>query len=92
MTTFEEVKQSTSEKFEWRSLESEEYREYEFPGGGVIRIAEPVALSLTTLGCPPGVAGGSHRIVDAAGRSHYIPRGWLQLTWEARGGSPHFDF
>ena len=33
---------------------------------------------------------GGHRILDEAGVSHYIPKGWIRLSWIAKDGSPHF--
>lgn len=61
-------------------ISSEEYRTYVFPDGAV-RVESPQQLS---------VSAGGHRLFDGQGNSHYIPKGWIQLTWKARKGQPHF--
>lgn len=66
-------------KFE--DISSERYREYRFIAGEIVRIEEPQLIHI-------GMAG--HRIFDAAGISHYIPNGWIHLSWEAKDGEPNF--
>ena len=66
---------------EFTDISSELYREYEFENK-TIRIDGPLRLNVS--------ASGGHRIFDSAGNSHYIPAGWLRLTWVAKNGSPHF--
>ena len=63
-------------------ISTEQYRQYTFVGGEVVRIAAPMELNVS--------AGGGHRILDAAGVSHYVPTGWLHLCWEVKPGSPAF--
>jgi hypothetical protein len=36
------------------------------------------------------VTSGAHRVIDAAGLSHYVPRGWVHLCWQASTGAPRF--
>jgi len=68
------------------NISSEEYREYTFvTEKGIpfkIRINEPTNLSVS--------ASGGHRLLDAEGISHYIPSGWVQLSWKAKAGQPNF--
>jgi hypothetical protein len=66
---------------EFKSIESELWREYTFPGGEVIRITHPIGLNVS--------ASGGHRIYDND-HSHYIPPGWIKLTWKVRGDGPPF--
>lgn len=61
-------------------ISSEIFREYEFDSK-TIRIDQPQYLSVSDNG---------HRLFDGEGQSHYIPLGWLRLTWKAKAGSPHF--
>ena len=63
-------------------IASERWREYRFAGGDVIRIEQPLKLNVSE--------SRGHRIFDAEGRSHYIPWGWIQLSWEAKDGAPNF--
>lgn len=63
-------------------ISSEQYRIYTFPNREFVRIDEPLKLSVAS--------SGGHRIFDASGHSHYIPKGWLQITWAAKEGQPHF--
>jgi len=65
---------------------SEEYREYLFPaqqGQFVkVRINKPMHLSVSE--------SGGHRLLDEAGVSHYVPSGWVHLSWKAKQGQPNF--
>lgn len=62
-------------------ISSEQTRCYTFPGGEQVLISSPLKLSVST---------GGHRLFDAAGISHYIPKGWIHLCWQAKAGQPHF--
>lgn len=62
-------------------ISSEAYRTYVFPDNQLVRIEEPLQLS---------VSAGGHRLFDNNGVSHYIPKGWIQLSWKAKDGSPNF--
>lgn len=67
---------------EFISIESEKYREYVFIKDGeqqIVRINSPVKLNVSK--------SGGHRILDSDGISHYIPSGWIHLSWF---GSPPF--
>jgi hypothetical protein len=66
---------------EFTDISSEAYREYEFENK-TIRIENPLKLNVS--------ASGGHRLFDAAGNSHYIPSGWLRVTWKAKTGYAHF--
>jgi len=65
----------------FEDISSERYREYRFGGGDVVRIEEPL-INVS--------ASGGHRIFDAEGVSHYIPAGWIHLSWVAKDGEPNF--
>ena len=56
--------------------EREEWREYRFPGGELVRIEKPQYLIVSDNG---------HRLLDGDGRSHYVPYGWIHLCWENKG-------
>lgn len=61
-------------------VSSEEYRTYVF-ADKEIKIEGPLQLSVNP---------GGHRLLDADGISHYIPKGWIHLYWKAKPGRPHF--
>ena len=63
-------------------ISTEVYREYVFPNCEVVRINAPTGVNVS--------ASGGHRVLDAAGISHYIPTGWIHLRWEAKPGAPAF--
>lgn len=69
---------------EFSDLSDEEYRVYEFPGGCAIRLNEPTHLHVSD--------SGGHRVLTADGVSHYIPKGWLHLSWVVKSGCPKFAF
>lgn len=67
---------------DFEDISSERWREYRFLGGDVVRIEAPLKLNVS--------ASGGHRIFDTKGRSHYIPAGWIHLSWVAKDGEPNF--
>ena len=75
-----EFKNATN--LEFADISSEQWREYQFLGGDVIRIDSPLKLNVSE--------SGGHRIFDAEGVSHYIPAGWIHLKWTAKDGAPTF--
>lgn len=66
---------------EFVDVSSELCRVYHFPGKEKVQIDEPQYLNVGRSG---------HRLVDIEGRSHFIPKGWIHLTWRVRDGEPHF--
>lgn len=75
-----QLQNATDLKFE--DISSERYREYRFLGGDVVRIEAPLKLNVSE--------SGGHRIFDGEGTSHYIPAGWIHLSWVAKHGEPNF--
>ncbi len=62
-------------------ISSEDYREYRFPNGDFVRIERPVMLNVSKNG---------HRVWDEMEVSHYIPHGWIHLSWKVKKGEPNF--
>lgn len=62
-------------------ISTEQWRVYRF-SNDQIHIDNPVALNVSR--------SGGHRVLDAAGVSHYIPRGWNHLSWLPKDGEPNF--
>jgi hypothetical protein len=77
--TFAKLVEITPKDFEWKDISEESSRTYIFPDGSVT-INNPVGLSLK---------GTGHRVADANGRGHYIPLGWIHLSWENKDGIPY---
>ena len=63
-------------------ISQETYRVYEFPNKEIVRIEAPLKLNVSD--------SGGHRVWDAKGISHYIPKGWKHLYWETKEGEPNF--
>lgn len=63
-------------------ISSEKYRTYFFSADKWVMIENPTHLHVS--------ASGGHRVFDAQGLSHYIPKGWIHLMWEAKEGQPNF--
>jgi hypothetical protein len=77
-----EFKNESSNKFD--DISQETYRTYEFVVDGKIvpiRIEHPLMLSVPSNG---------HRVYDANGISHYIPKGWLHIHWGVEEGAANF--
>jgi hypothetical protein len=62
-------------------ISSEIRRTYVFPCGAKVTIEKPTYLHVSENG---------HRIYDEAGISHYIPKTWVHLYWEAKPDHPSF--
>ena len=67
---------------QFTDISSEAERTYNFGSKGFVRIVNPSMLSVSS--------SGGHRLLAQDGKSHYIPAGWIQLTWTAREGQPNF--
>ena len=66
-------------KLKLNDISSEEWREYEFDNK-VVHLDGPLALNVSNNG---------HRVIDSEGVSHYIPKGWIHLSWKGKEGEPH---
>lgn len=66
----------------WADISTEEFRTYIFPGEVQAVVRDPVALAVNQQ--------GSHRIIDRAGMSHFIPAGWHHLVWKSDDAHPYF--
>ncbi len=75
-----EFKNESNLKF--ADISSEVSRQYRFKDGTVITIDNPLRLNVSN--------SGGHRLFDAQGTSHYIPSGWIHLTWTVKDGAPNF--
>jgi hypothetical protein len=69
---------TNNKDLEFKSIDHEVYREYTFNNGVKVKINNPLWLNVS--------ASNGHRILDAKGVSHYIPSGWIHLTWEVSDG------
>ena len=57
-------------------------RTYHFPGGEEYVIDQPRFLHVSD--------SGGHRILDSEGVGHYVPAGWLAVSWTVAADEPHF--
>lgn len=73
-------------ELDFTAIHSEQWRRYEFldVSGHVsaLTIIRPQWLHVSR--------SGGHRILDRDGVSHYIPKGWIHLSWKSFPGTPHF--
>lgn len=67
---------------EFTDISSEAERVYNFGSKGFVKIQNPLRLNVS--------ASGGHRLFSADGKSHYVPAGWIELTWTIRDGEPNF--
>ena len=67
---------------QFTDISSEQQRTYTFPDGELTHIQQPCWLAVS-------VSGG-HRLLDSAGVCHYVPSGWIHLTWVVKDDAPHF--
>ena len=67
---------------EFKEINTEKYRTYEWESGFKVTIENPVYLNVSN--------SGGHRILDKSNKSHYIPAGWKHLFWEVFDDKPNF--
>jgi len=73
---------------EFTDISTELWREYEFPpkeAGGdniIVKIYAPTMLNVSK--------SGGHRVFSNNSTSHYIPAGWVHLSWRVKDGAPNF--
>lgn len=67
---------------EFTDISSEATRTYNFGQKGFVKINHPLYLNVSN--------SGGHRIFSEDGQSHYIPSGWIHLSWTVRVGEPNF--
>lgn len=67
---------------DFSDISSENSRTYEFPDGSKVTVDNPLKLHASK--------SGSARIFDAQGVSHYIPAGFIHLSWTVKDGAPNF--
>lgn len=71
---------------EWVDISSEEYREYVYPDGKVVRVENPVYVKVA----PSSLGGHAHRVQTVDQMGFYIPWGWRYIRWKAKAGRPVF--
>ncbi len=71
-------------ELEFTCINSERQRVYSWANGGSVVINLPEWLNVSQ--------SGGHRILDSRGVSHYIPCGWIHLSWRPcdEENGPHF--
>ena len=67
---------------DFTDISTEAIRRYHYRRDDTVTILSPLMLNVSR--------SGGHRIFDANGVSHYIPKGWIQLTWVVKAGEPNF--
>ena len=80
MVKFNELK----EEIAVDDISMEDYREYVFPGGDILRIEKPVALHVT--------GRGSHFVIDSESVAVYVSSKFIAIRWHNREGIPRIGF
>lgn len=68
-------------------IENEAWRSYKFVRDG--QVVETTIIQPVKLNVKRSAGGDSHRIIDAQGVSHYIPAGWVHLSWKGKSGEAY---
>lgn len=90
---FEDIKNQSNREF--KDISSEKYRYYVYPGyvgtitdGGLSELVNtinrvinnPIGLSVSKSG---------HYVIDNKGTTHFMPFGFVELTWKPKDGRPN---
>ena len=77
----------------FQDISDEIFRSYVFPDGQVVNVESPVAVAISVSSVRPRHGScHSHRVVDESGSVHYIPAGWLKLSWKNKTGTKPCKF
>lgn len=68
----------------FKDLTTEEYREYMYNNGGVLRVVKPWKLAISR--------SGNHRVATQDGFSYIIVPGWIAIRVKKKVGTPAFTF
>lgn len=71
-------------KLEFADISNEVFRTYDFGDGRIVTIQNPIKLNVKRK-----PEGDSHRLIDKAGYSHYVPAGWCHLMWQGKDGTAY---
>ncbi len=74
----------------FHDISAETWREYKYPDGTKVRIERPAAVAFSDKHRAFG--GNGHRIVDLDATAHYIPAGWVHLTWQVKENEYLYSF
>ena len=97
MVKFNPEKYSTNPDLNFLDVRMETYRVYVFPppieGMSNVEyyIEEPEAVAFKGP-VNTWTAGGSHRVVDKSGISHYVPAGWIGIRWGKAEGKLAYEW
>jgi DNA primase len=69
---------------DFKDISGEEYREYMYNNGGVLRIVNPWKLAISK--------SGNHRIATLDGYSYIIAPNWIAIRFRKKVGEPSFAF
>jgi hypothetical protein len=75
------TKEISATKPDFVDISNELWRRYDFGDDRTVLIDRPVKLNVKRK-----PDGDSHRVVDSQGIAHYIPAGWIHLSWAGKDG------
>ena len=75
------IKLNNKGSYDFIDISHEMWREYKFPNDEKVFIRNPTDLAISATG---------HRVLTSNGVSHFIPFGWIHLSWKSKEGAPHF--
>jgi len=78
---FEDIKNESGREF--KSIEKEAWRDYTYSNGTILRVDNPIALS---------ISGSGHYVVDSEGVVNFFPNDFIRLRWQGEDGGPDLSF
>jgi hypothetical protein len=76
-----EIPQPVSARRKFLDISNQKTRTYNYGENKIVVIENPQWLNIDKTG---------HRVVDLAEVAHFLPEGWIEITWEAKDGSELF--
>lgn len=91
---FDDIKNDTTYR-EFKDISSEDYRKYIYPGIPGLIVEDKVSSIVNTIEVfisdPIGlsVSKSGHYVIDSRGYTHFMPFGFVQLTWKPKKDNPN---
>lgn len=80
LATFADLRNESGLRF--TDISTEAVRVYHYPNKDEFVINHPLALNVSK--------SGGHRVFNGEGKSYYIPKGWIAISWVAEDDAAHF--
>ena len=78
---FKDIKNESNRKF--KSIEKEVWRDYTYSNNNILKVDDPIALS---------ISGSGHYVIDIDGVVNFFPNNFNRLRWKNKENETNISF